>query len=407
MEKTVNQVSRRRILNAVALGATSTAAYSTAHRAASPPAENGPGGVKGIPWPMEHADARATNSVPSGQSPATDRISEKWSVEVESENLLPPVANNDGLIVATGRPKISATSIDLETGDRQWESEIDETTHAPPVAEENNVFVAFDRAITSRASDSGNREGKPETPVPESAFLFVDLVATDDHLLFTAESGVLGAIGHGENTIGWLFEVEYTPVKVAATADTVYLVTKGTPDGCERAGRIHAVDLSSGREVWSESLPSGAREVGVADGAVVVGIVGGLHAFDPDSGTRLWKRDTKTGSPGFAIQDDVIVSGGYRHVSAVDWRSGETEWEKQFDSNFISPAISGDTVFVVGSGEKGTNWETQIKNLDLASGRQKATHHLNEERLYGPVVANKSLYVSTDSGNVYAFNGGK
>jgi len=359
---------------------------------------------------MENADARASNSVSEDQSPGSDKIVQRWTADIGSGDLLPPVANNKGLIVGTGRPDIFAVSLNLETGERQWQAQVDKTTHAPFIAGENHIFVVYNHEIYSLHSGSGEGERSSGVTLPEEAFRFVDLIATQDYVLFVAESGILGAVNRGTNHLAWQYEVDSsnTPVKVAACMETAYLITKEKSKyGCQRSGRIYAVDLSSGSKEWSKSLPSRAREVAITDDAVVVGTVGDIQAFAPSSGTRIWKKDSKTSHPSLAIQANKLVVGGYRQLSTVDLKSGETIWVEPFQSDHISPAISGETIYTVGSGKPGTNWNAQIRNFDIGTGLPKASHNLNENRLYGPVLINNSLYISSDSGNVYAFDGGK
>lgn len=409
MDRESEDVSRRRIMNAVVAGTASSVVISTTQGTADAQSDSEWPDSRSVPWPMEDANARRTNSVPEDQAPRSDRIVQKWTADFESGDPLAPVVGTHGLIAATGRPDVFTASLDLETGKTQWTARVDERTHASPIASGDRVYVVYDNEVSLRASDSGTLEGNPEMPVPGTAFRFMDLVATDERILFVAESGVLGAINRRNHRIEWVFDVQrrHAPVKVAATSETAFLITKGTKkDGCERTGVVHAVDLSTGVTEWSQSLPAGAREVTIADDAVIVGVVGEVHAFDPDSGARIWQRDTKTERPGFAVRDDVLIVGGYRQLSAVDWRTGAVMWVKPFDSRHPSPAISGETVFIAGSGRDRTNWKAQIKTFELSTGRQKATHHLDEERIRGPAIANGALYASTDSGTVYAFDGG-
>lgn len=401
------EIQRRRVLNIMAVGTALSSSPLTAGqvRASSLTKKPRPEGT----WPMEDADARATSSVPADEAPDPNTLSEYWTAEFKRGETLPPVINNSGVIISTGSPDITVTRLGLDSGKKQWEQVISKYTHAPPIAGREHVYLGYNHRVSSRSNKSGNSQENPNINISESEYRFVDLKAINNLILYVTTSGYLGAVNPGKDRTEWRFKIDPPnyPTEVAATEQTAFLVTHGTTGDptCHISGGIHAIDLSSGDEKWSTKLPTGASEVAVTENAVVVGADGAIYGFDITTGNQLWKLKTKTASPDFAIKNDYLVMGGYRRLLVVDWTTGEKKWQKQFDSRRISPAVSGDSIFAIGSGRKGTNFDAQICALDLHTGDKQADFHLNNQRLRGPAIADNKLIVSTDSGTVYAFNG--
>ncbi|WP_434085368.1 PQQ-binding-like beta-propeller repeat protein [Natronomonas marina] len=119
------------------------------------------------------------------------------------------------------------------------------------------------------------------------------------------------------------------------------------------------------------------------------------------------KKSTKTDSPGIAVTGDSLIFGGYANVSMINTTTGRTIWSRRFNSDYIKPAIAGDTAFVAGSGRKNAEWDSKIKYFDINSGKRMASLQLDEGRIHGPAIANNTLFVTSDSGTVYAFTGGE
>jgi outer membrane protein assembly factor BamB len=149
------------------------------------------------------------------------------------------------------------------------------------------------------------------------------------------------------------------------------------------------------------------REIAVTSNAVVVGLSGGIGGVNPKSGRRLWLHDIKAGDPSVAVEQNSIILGGYRSVARLNPASGARMWKRQFDSDHISPTVSGKTAYVVGSGREGTNWDAQIQFMNIGNGNRRAEYSLDEERVYGPVLGDNGFFVYGDSGTVYRFNGGE
>ncbi len=98
-------------------------------------------------------------------------------------------------------------------------------------------------------------------------------------------------------------------------------------------GRLLALDLDTGRQVWETEVGDPREGVSltgaplVADGRVIVGMGGGefgvrgyLDAYDPGSGKRLWRFYTvpRQGEPG----SETWPAGGMSHGGGGTWTTG-------------------------------------------------------------------------------------
>jgi outer membrane protein assembly factor BamB len=399
------RVTRRRILNSIGAGAAVTAfpyeVTASTKQAVDKSADSD------TPWPMEDADSRGTSSAPANETPTAEEITLEWRMDVKipGEGFL-PILSSQGLIVGSSRPDLSITSIAVESGKQQWTIDKTGYTKAPVVARDG-LHVLHDSKLSHLNSDTGKT--RKQFKIPDGPTGFSDLIATEEFLAFTAQSGTIGVIRRDEYAEQWSVTLpKYeSPVQLAATSDTLYIGTaRRAADGCNRDGRLIAYDLTTGDRHWSAILPERVSEIAVTSTAVVIGLSGSISGFDPETGRRLWLSDIRAGNPSIAIEGSSIIVGDYRSVARLNPVSGAKMWKQRFDSDYISPAVSGSTVYVAGSGRDGTNWDAQIQFINIGDGARRAGYPLNEGRVYGPVLGHKGLFVYGESGTVYRFNGG-
>jgi outer membrane protein assembly factor BamB len=357
---------------------------------------------------MEDADSHGTNSIPANEAPTAREVTLEWRTDVEIPGEgLPPILSSEGVIVGSRRPDLSITSIAFESGKQQWAVDKTGYTKAPVVARDG-LHVIHDSTLSRLDSHTGKTTKR--FALPDSPTGFSDLITTQEFLAFTAQSGTVGVIRQDEYAEQWSVTLpkDESPVQLAATSDTLYIGTaRRAADGCNCDGRLIAYDLTAGDKRWSADLPEGVREIAVTSNAVVVGPSGGIVGINPKTGRRLWSHDIKAGDPSVAVEESSIILGGYRSVARLNPASGARMWKRQLDSDHISPTVSGNTAYVVGSGREGTNWDAQIQFMNIGNGNRRAEYSLDEERVYGPVLGDNGFFVYGDSGTVYRFNGGE
>jgi outer membrane protein assembly factor BamB len=190
-------------------------------------------------------------------------------------------------------------------------------------------------------------------------------------------------------------------------------------------GVITAWDAASGKQVWQKPGSGEAMEYTthafspMVDGNRVIFHVGGkdkgaLTAFDVTTGEVRW--NWAGDAPGYA-SPIVAEFGGTRQVVTptktkivgVDASTGALLWERplvhQFNSNAITPIISGETVIVAGTGplmaftvaRRGSQWTTDQlwENADLPL--RFATPVVSGDMLFGLSGRNAGQYYAMDA----------
>jgi outer membrane protein assembly factor BamB len=114
-------------------------------------------------------------------------------------------------------------------------------------------------------------------------------------------------------------------------------------------GRVIALDLMTGRRLWTSAAPVGAQ-AGLAFGAgkVVDGSFAGLIAFDATSGAVAWSVTTETAGGAPLIAGDLVISQK-QGLTAFDLATGARRWHGgDPDGVDGAPAAAGDRIFEIG-----------------------------------------------------------
>jgi len=229
--------------------------------------------------------------------------------------------------------------------------------------------------------------------------------------------------------------------------------------------QIHALDVQTGRKLWTHSgiaegagLYGGASPV-IAGNVVIAALASGeLFALRADNGRVLWsdslsgiqKSDAVSALPdvrGFPIVDhgQVIAASHASRLVDIDLRSGVRIWEQGFGS-FNTPWVAGDFLFMITTDAQmlcisrrdgRVRWVQQLRRWEdekdkkkgvitwvgpiLAGGRLFAANSKGEAIVASPetgetrsklslpgpvsvlpVVANGTIYVLTDEANLVA-----
>jgi outer membrane protein assembly factor BamB len=149
-------------------------------------------------------------------------------------------------------------------------------------------------------------------------------------------------------------------------------VANGVVYSADRGGHVYALDGTSGTVLWSFQVAVGDsidQSPAVANGAVYfVTLDGSAYALNASTGAQLWQ--STIGSPG----EDVNV-----------------------------PAVDNGVVFVV-SGAPYPSTQGEVVALDATTGATKWVANTPFYGTSGVALANGTIYVSTISNGVYAFD---
>lgn len=184
------------------------------------------------------------------------------------------------------------------------------------------------------------------------------------------------------------------------------------------SGEIHALDASSGQEVWSDTLilsrhtsATGAFSgIGgtpvIADDVVYAGGSGGFYAaITLLSGRRVWEQDIPTLNPGWVAGDFVYVLSEtqqlfclYRADGRVKWVSQlpryEDEAKRKGSYVWYGPVMAGGQLLVAGS-------HGEMLAFSPAKGEKVATLEIPDNVVNIPVLAEGRLYLVTGDARIH------
>ncbi len=168
-------------------------------------------------------------------------------------------------------------------------------------------------------------------------------------------------------------------------------------------GSIAAFDISSGAVIWEKRLSNLSQPMQdvdstpllIGDTVVAGSSDGNLYALRADTGATQWV--VAIGTPNDILyQDGTLYAVGRGILYAISPSSGATLW-KQFLSTqeASSPAKLHELIFIISTNEKGY-W------LNATDGQVVHKRFMGKGSFSRPLVVDNTLYILTNSGNLYA-----
>jgi outer membrane protein assembly factor BamB len=350
-------------------------------------------------WPQFQRDAAHTGTVGEGPEPPYRQI---WRYDdpLGSAGLSNPVILGD-LVVAVGSTLLYG--LDLATGEVEVELDRLEGPLATPVAVEADgrrigVFTAGggnDASVAAVDLDGGDRIWT--APIETDSRTGVTLEG--DRVFVGDRSGRVYALDLATGRELWEHRDSGDIDAPLVVADGLVLAI--VADRSETETRLVAIDVETGRPQWTAS-PGRLGVVG--SGPTVIG--GRVLAVFPDrvvraynlaDGELLWTSPLRGFVPavssGAAVNGDLLIadladSAAPGALYRLDGDSGDRLWDFQFDSIVLrgSPVGVGDAA-VLGLGEG------ELVAVDLASGRLIWRHATGDGELGGIAVGPDTLVV--------------
>ncbi len=231
-----------------------------------------------------------------------------------------------------------------------------------------------------------------------------------DVVVVRSNDGRLSALNAADGTTKWVFD---QPVPaLSLRGNSAPLVANGVVyDGFDN-GKVVAVRLEDGIQLWSQSLSNGEGRTEVeriadvdgdlvADGSTLfaAGYRGQAAALALDSGRPLGQRDLSSYVGAAVGGNAVVVVDADGNVWAFDRETGVNLWKQdQLKYRWLSaPAIEGKYV-VVGDVEGFVHW------LTLDEGKFAARERLGKKPIEGaPLVVGDTVYVEDVRGRIGAY----
>jgi outer membrane protein assembly factor BamB len=217
------------------------------------------------------------------------------------------------------------------------------------------LLVAAGCATMATPTEGPGTFTTPGLPALATPSLTVPIMEPEAHDVLTyrgdsARTGAMPGPGPSSNPhVVWQFQAD-GPIgsSVAVIGGTVFLVSGD--------GEVHALDLETGAEIWTESLgaEAGAASPLVVSGSLFIGdMSGALHAIDPNRGAELWtfRADGPISGAAGAAGELVVAATTAGTAYAVDATSGEVAWQSKLPGGVSrSIAVSADGAYFGAAG---------------------------------------------------------
>jgi outer membrane protein assembly factor BamB len=186
------------------------------------------------------------------------------------------------------------------------------------------------------------------------------------------------------------------------------------------SGELFALRLENGRMVWGDQLIRARRLAPLStiseirgspvidrDMVLAIGFSGRIAAIDLRSGRRIWDRDIAGMETPWVAGDFIFLVTAQAEVVCLARKNGRIRWvaqlpryedeeEKLDPIHWSGPVLASDRLVLVSS-------EGYAVAVSPYSGRLLGRIELPEGALIPPVVADGSIYVLSDDGDLVAF----
>ena len=206
-------------------------------------------------------------------------------------------------------------AVDLDSGQVRWRRDV-ATALAPSVGA-GLVFVAGDGVIEALSADRGLTLWRTTLPGRMATVTW-----DTDWLLCSNEAGDLAALRASDGGLVWRVSLGSALVLPPGPGlDRVYVGLDG--------GRLIPIELATGQQTWTRTLPGRITGMKAADGQLIVGTTGNaVFSLDLASGRQRWRWRVGGDVAGAAASDErhVYFAARDNMLRAVDLRTGNLRW---------------------------------------------------------------------------------
>lgn len=347
-----------------------------------------------------------------------------WSADVGegsgdvAQLLAQPVVVNDTVYTMDARSTVSAFS--AGSGSRLWEVDLEDDDEdglyfgGGISADEGQVFVStgFARVFALDAASGElrwiHKAPGPIRGAPVAANGRVFVITLDNQLLvLDAETGE-----RLWNHVG----VQETAGLLGSASAAVSRSTVVVPYS---SGEVLALLTDDGRQVWSENLSAITRLDPLADIAQIRGLpvidrdlvfaishAGQMMAINLRQGARVWQAEIGGVQMPWAAGDFIYVLSNDGQIACLQRSDGRIRWvtplprfadpeEQEEPVRWRGPVLAGDRLVVAGS-------HGEVVSVSPYDGKVLGAISLDDGVAVPPVVANNSLYLVTNGGELVA-----
>lgn len=331
-----------------------------------------------------------------------------------------PVAANGKIFTIDTQATVRA--FNAETGATLWQTQVrgenvsDRVLFGGGVSFDNGRIYATNGAGYAAALDAGTgavawlvQPGGPLRGAPTIA---------DGNVYVTSQDNQLFALDPADGKVRWTESGTAELAGVFGTATPA--ASQGTVVAGFSSGELTAYRYENGRIVWQDALARTSISTSVAslsdidadpvidNGRVyAVGQGGRMVAVELNTGQRIWEINLAGISTPWVAGEWIFVVSDQAQLLAVARATGKVKWMTQLPRyrnekkktgpiNWVGPVLAGDRLILASS-------EGQLVNVSPFDGSVQSTVETKMPVSLPPIVANSSLYILHDEGQLTAW----
>ncbi len=299
------------------------------------------------------------------------------------------------------------TALNAETGREIWDVDLDFNVVTGVGGGMEMVYVGSDKGELVALNEA---DGKELWRTQLTSEVLAPSTSANGVVVSRTSDGRVSGISADDGKVIWSYQ-RAVPLLSLRGAGRPVIASNEVIAGYDN-GKLVALSLNDGKVLWEKSIaiPRGRTElerlvdidadpVVVDDTVYVVTYQGQLAAVDINSGRVLWSRDMSSQiGLDVAYQNAVYVTDDEGYVWAVQDGSGDALWRQTrlLRRQVTAPAIAGNYI-VVGDFEGYLHW------IARDDGRFVSRQQLSDGPIYSkPLVVNGVVYVTAADGSITA-----
>ena len=277
------------------------------------------------------------------------------------------VLNKENLFVATGFGEIFSINLD---GSINWKKRFDSPFRGAPIFSNNKIFVINANDLAIAINKKGETIWTLQGPTrPTLLSKGISPALKNNKLLLPFSAGQLTAVRPNSGAELWTAAFDQSNKGEAYSiigdfggspvikSNKVFLISS--------SGQLLALNLNSGRKIWSVSVGSNSTPLIVGGSIFVVSTKGQLVRIGENNGEVIWSRN---------------ISGS------------NTSNEK-----FFGPTLAGNFLWITGT-------DGYLRKFDPSMGKEFSKHRIGHQILYRTYAVHDKLFIISKSGKIIAFD---
>lgn len=303
-----------------------------------------------------------------------------WSLATSSDKENRNAAFGGGVSVEGGRAFATnglgdVVAIDVATGAEVWRKKPGGPLRGAPTLFLGNAYVVSqDNQLFALAQTDGavvwTQSGTPET---QGVFGVAAPAAAQGTIVAGFSSGELNAYRYENGRSLWTDTLSRSTISTSVSSlvdiDAEPVIDQGRVYAVGQGERMAAVDLASGNRIWEQNF-AGISTPWVAGEWI------------------------------FVMTDDARLVCIARGSGKIRWISQMPAWRDEEDKKgpitWAGPVLAGDRLWLANS-------RGELVSVSPSDGSRGATTEIGEKVSLPPIVANNTLYVLSDKGEITAY----